>query len=113
MTMIAIQKPNFSRRWRCGTAGYRRLQRASCCWAIVRCARKGEECLEPKLKNFSPSKIIFNRLQVGVERDAAKFGQFMVREARIYQEYWTAAWLRAESHWEDRESEGYGINDVL
>lgn len=105
MTMIAIQRPNFSRRWRCGTAGYRRLNRAS----IVRCARKGQECLEPKIKNFSSSKVIFNRLQVSVE-DEAKLGQFMVREARVYQEYWTAAWLRAESHWEDRESEGCAVN---
>ncbi|XP_028787002.1 uncharacterized protein LOC114742938 isoform X2 [Neltuma alba] len=36
-----------------------------------------------------------------------EFGQFVAREAMLDEEYWTAAWLRAESHWEDRTYERY------
>ncbi|XP_060213707.1 GCN5-related N-acetyltransferase 6, chloroplastic isoform X1 [Lycium barbarum] len=35
------------------------------------------------------------------------FGQFMAREAMLDEEYWTAAWLRAETHWEDRQNDRY------
>ncbi|XP_057806625.1 GCN5-related N-acetyltransferase 6, chloroplastic-like isoform X1 [Salvia miltiorrhiza] len=43
------------------------------------------------LKKFTPSNIIFDT----------------PREARHHEEYWMAAWLRAESHWEGRENERY------
>ncbi|KAI9113692.1 hypothetical protein K1719_014943 [Acacia pycnantha] len=36
-----------------------------------------------------------------------EFGKFVAREAMLDEEFWTAAWLRAESHWEDRTHERY------
>ncbi|KAJ0751613.1 putative transcription regulator GNAT family [Helianthus annuus] len=35
------------------------------------------------------------------------FGQFVAREAVLDEEYWTAAWLRAETHWENRTDDRY------
>ncbi|CAM8892251.1 unnamed protein product [Rhodiola kirilowii] len=48
--------------------------------------------------------LAFNRLQLseqeycGLQR--RNFGQFIAREAMLDEEYWTAAWLRTEVHWE-------------
>lgn len=48
--------------------------------------------------------LSFNRLQLtdeeycGLQR--RNFGRFVAREAVLDEEYWTAAWLRAEAHWE-------------
>ncbi|XP_054806026.1 uncharacterized protein LOC129308721 [Prosopis cineraria] len=47
----------------------------------------------------------FDRLQPSdhelVGDNILEFGQFVAREAVLDEEYWTAAWLRAESHWEN------------
>ncbi|KAK9670038.1 hypothetical protein RND81_13G172500 [Saponaria officinalis] len=52
-----------------------------------------------KLPEFS-----FNRLQPSdQECDGLlkhHFGRYLAREAFLDEEYWTAAWLRAEAHWE-------------
>ncbi|XP_058196308.1 GCN5-related N-acetyltransferase 6, chloroplastic-like isoform X2 [Rhododendron vialii] len=48
--------------------------------------------------------LSFNRLQlsdqecIGLQK--RNFGMFVAREAVLDEEYWTAAWLRAEAHWE-------------
>ncbi|KAG5517272.1 hypothetical protein RHGRI_037881 [Rhododendron griersonianum] len=50
------------------------------------------------------SELSFNRLQlsdqecIGLQK--RNFGMFVAREAVLDEEYWTAAWLRAEAHWE-------------
>ncbi|KAM7257606.1 hypothetical protein ACFE04_013347 [Oxalis oulophora] len=36
------------------------------------------------------------------EIDRLEFGKYVARNALIDEELWTAAWLRAESHWEDQ-----------
>ncbi|KAL3830036.1 hypothetical protein ACJIZ3_018838 [Penstemon smallii] len=48
--------------------------------------------------------------QVVIEGDRAGFGRFVAREARLDEEYLLAAWLRAESHWEDSENGRYVDN---
>ncbi|KAL9224212.1 hypothetical protein vseg_000273 [Gypsophila vaccaria] len=57
---------------------------------------------EVKLRS---SELEFTKLQTS-NRDnnieCRYFGDFVAREALLDEEYWTAAWLRAESHWEDR-----------
>ncbi|KAF8034027.1 hypothetical protein BT93_C0338 [Corymbia citriodora subsp. variegata] len=62
----------------------------------------------------SPSNLQFNRQQQldwELSRENVyKFGQFVAREALLDEEYWTAAWLRAESHWEDRANDRYADN---
>ncbi|CAK9161451.1 unnamed protein product, partial [Ilex paraguariensis] len=57
-----------------------------------------------KSDNLKPSEFSFNRLQpsdqdyCGLQK--RNFGRFVAREAVLDEEYWTAAWLRAEAHWE-------------
>ncbi|KAK4419662.1 hypothetical protein Salat_2379100 [Sesamum alatum] len=48
--------------------------------------------------------LSFDRLQL-TEKECTglqmrNFGRFVAREAILDEEYWTAAWLRAEAHWE-------------
>ncbi|XP_010314685.1 GCN5-related N-acetyltransferase 6, chloroplastic isoform X3 [Solanum lycopersicum] len=57
-----------------------------------------------KQDNAELPELAFNRLQqtddgyAGLQR--RNFGRFIAREAVLDEEYWTAAWLRAEAHWE-------------
>ncbi|KAI8020030.1 putative N-acetyltransferase san [Camellia lanceoleosa] len=57
----------------------------------------------------SPLNLHFNRLQPFdqeiIQEDRIGFGQFVAREALLDEEFWTAAWLRAKSHWEDKTNE--------
>ncbi|KAK9279220.1 hypothetical protein L1049_012898 [Liquidambar formosana] len=50
------------------------------------------------------SELSFNRLQLSDQDycglQSRNFGRFIAREAVLDEEYWTAAWLRAEAHWE-------------
>ncbi|PIA27665.1 hypothetical protein AQUCO_07600080v1 [Aquilegia coerulea] len=69
-----------------------------------------EESPITELQTSRPIDIRFNRLQTSDELDPTpkiEFGNYVAREALIEEEYWTAAWLRAESHWEDRPPERY------
>lgn len=64
----------------------------------------------PELQTSVPSNMRFDRLQTVETGDATRtkeFGRYVAREALIDEEYWTAAWLRAESHWENRPPERY------
>ncbi|XVE97899.1 hypothetical protein REPUB_Repub03eG0058600 [Reevesia pubescens] len=68
----------------------------------------------PQLENSRPSNLRFDRLQPSDEEldqdKKLEFGKFVAREALLDEEFWTAAWLRAESHWEDRPGERYVDN---
>ncbi|KAI3795086.1 hypothetical protein L1987_37730 [Smallanthus sonchifolius] len=48
--------------------------------------------------------LIFNRLQLSdeecIDMKRCSFGRYIAREALLNEEYWMAAWLRAEAHWE-------------
>lgn len=48
--------------------------------------------------------LIFTRLQLSDEEylgmQRRSFGSYIAREAVLNEEYWMAAWLRAEAHWE-------------
>ncbi|KAK2974974.1 hypothetical protein RJ640_009133 [Escallonia rubra] len=81
----------------------------------VKCSqtRKKEELsLETREKSVShfeeatPTNLKFDRLQLPdqnyVQENKVEFGDFVAREAVLDEEYWTAAWLRAETHWENR-----------
>ncbi|XP_060961443.1 GCN5-related N-acetyltransferase 6, chloroplastic isoform X2 [Cannabis sativa] len=60
------------------------------------------------------SDLQFNRLQPSerdlIQEKKLEFGHFVARDAILDEEFWTAAWLRAESHWEDRSSDRYVDN---
>ncbi|XP_026662767.1 uncharacterized protein LOC103712584 isoform X2 [Phoenix dactylifera] len=57
------------------------------------------------------SDLRFDRLQPTDKecncRHKRVFGRFVAREALLDEEYWTAAWLRAESHWENQSDVRY------
>ncbi|XP_057428825.1 GCN5-related N-acetyltransferase 6, chloroplastic isoform X2 [Lotus japonicus] len=64
-----------------------------------------------KVETLSSDNLQFDRLQPSdhelVRENRFEFGQFVAREAVLDEEYWTAAWLRAESHWENRTYDRY------
>ncbi|XP_039017694.1 uncharacterized protein LOC120148733 [Hibiscus syriacus] len=68
----------------------------------------------PQLENPRPSNLRFDRLQPSdheLNQDRIlEFGRFVAREAILDEEFWTAAWLRAEAQWEDRLGERYANN---
>ncbi|KAL3530095.1 hypothetical protein ACH5RR_009417 [Cinchona calisaya] len=57
-----------------------------------------------RVENSKVPDLSFNRLQLTDQEycglQLRKFGRFIAREALLDEEYWTAAWLRAEAHWE-------------
>ncbi|XP_062091153.1 GCN5-related N-acetyltransferase 6, chloroplastic [Humulus lupulus] len=68
----------------------------------------------PQRELLKSPDLQFNRLQPSerdlVQEKKLEFGQFVARDAILDEEFWTAAWLRAESHWEDRPSDRYVDN---
>lgn len=68
----------------------------------------------PQVETSRLPDLRFDRLQIPekefVHEEKFEFGQFVAREAIINEEFWTAAWLRAESHWEDRMNDRYVDN---
>ncbi|KAG2554368.1 uncharacterized protein LOC120647130 isoform X3 [Panicum virgatum] len=62
----------------------------------------------PLLPN-EPSDLRFNRLRPSIDESKYKrlFGCYVAREAVIDEEYWIAAWLRAEVHFEDQSGNCY------
>lgn len=68
----------------------------------------------PHVETFRQINFKFDTLQpideVAIRENRVEFGQFVAREALLDEEYWTAAWLRAESHWEDKENDRYADN---
>ncbi|PNT78041.1 hypothetical protein BRADI_1g72830v3 [Brachypodium distachyon] len=58
-----------------------------------------------------PSDLRFNRLRPSVEESDCKykrlFGCYVAREAIMDEEYWIAAWLRAEHRYEDQSGDRY------
>ncbi|KAL0288285.1 UNVERIFIED_CONTAM: hypothetical protein Scaly_2735600 [Sesamum calycinum] len=117
MLMIALQRPHFSRTLSHGIQVHRSLPKISSSWTMLRSqsapARK-EILPTPELDKLSPSNIKFDRLQqageTAIQGHAVELGQFVAREAQTDEEYWTAAWLRAESHGEDWENDRYAEN---
>ncbi|KAI5445583.1 hypothetical protein KIW84_013704 [Lathyrus oleraceus] len=66
----------------------------------------------PKVEeSLNSDGLRFDRLQPSdyelIRENRFEFGQFVARDAVLDEEYWTAAWLRAESHWENRTYERY------
>lgn len=78
--------------------------------------KKEELSIIPHLESSSSSSDFrFDRLQpsdqeLGTDRKRLEFGHYVARQAFLDEEFWTAAWLRAESHWENRANERYVDN---
>ncbi|XP_062210074.1 GCN5-related N-acetyltransferase 6, chloroplastic-like isoform X2 [Phragmites australis] len=58
-----------------------------------------------------PSDLRFNRLRPSIDESDCNhkrfFGCYVAREAIIDEEYWIAAWLRAEYHYKDQSGDRY------
>ncbi|GAV72797.1 Acetyltransf_1 domain-containing protein [Cephalotus follicularis] len=122
MLTISIHKPEFLTFSRYGFRHHLKFHRI----AALSCAtdskslyaRKKEEVSvqlpAPAIQTSKPSNLKFDRLQPSdhdlIEVNGLQFGRYVAREAVLDEEYWTAAWLRAESHWEDRTNERYVDN---
>ncbi|KAL6222051.1 hypothetical protein ACLB2K_005443 [Fragaria x ananassa] len=65
----------------------------------------------PHLESSRDRALQFNRGQPSDKDldpdDVFEFGGYVAREAMCDEEYWTAAFLRAETHWEDRNHDRY------
>ncbi|CAM0871563.1 unnamed protein product [Alopecurus aequalis] len=63
------------------------------------------------LHPMEPSDLRFNRLRPSIEESDGKhkryFGRYVAREAMMDEEYWIAAWLRAENQYEDQSGDRY------
>ncbi|KAL5728604.1 N-terminal methionine N(alpha)-acetyltransferase NatE [Ranunculus cassubicifolius] len=117
MSTITFHRPNLSGFLRNGNRFHSASAYPIMSLNLPSSQSKTQENLSLKLQNptvldIQTSKapdIRFDRIQTPDECDTHKleFGQFVAREALVDEEYWTAAWLRAESHWEDRPPERY------
>ncbi|GLT68027.1 hypothetical protein SLA2020_402900 [Shorea laevis] len=127
MSTISIYRPEFLTFSHVGFPNNRKFQRITASLKMAMDSksssytRKKEELLVelpkpsiPLLESSTPSDLRFDRLQPSdqelVQEKRVQFGQFVAREAVLDEEYWTAAWLRAETHWENRTSERYVDN---
>uniref|UniRef100_A0A5B6ZA95 N-acetyltransferase domain-containing protein n=1 Tax=Davidia involucrata TaxID=16924 RepID=A0A5B6ZA95_DAVIN len=126
MSTIAIHGPGIPRNSCYGTRIHHKFQRISASWTMKMNSnssqtRKREELsIElqkhtiPQLETASHSSLQFDRLQPSeqelIQENRLEFGQFVSREAVLDEEFWTAAWLRAESQWENRTNERYVDN---
>ncbi|XP_076892510.1 GCN5-related N-acetyltransferase 6, chloroplastic-like isoform X2 [Bidens hawaiensis] len=57
----------------------------------------------PSNDDSKQPELVFDRLQLSDEEDTdmmCSFGHYIARLAILNEEYWMAAWLRAEAHWE-------------
>ncbi|KAL7091879.1 hypothetical protein ACP275_12G130800 [Erythranthe tilingii] len=103
MSSIALQRPDLSRRLSYGIRGCYNFQKLPSSCTMVNSMSKEfsvglQELSVPQIDSFSPSDVKLQR------------AEFVAREAQTNGEYWTAAWLRAESHWEDQEHDRYVEN---
>uniref|UniRef100_A0A0C9S4C9 TSA: Wollemia nobilis Ref_Wollemi_Transcript_14026_2004 transcribed RNA sequence n=1 Tax=Wollemia nobilis TaxID=56998 RepID=A0A0C9S4C9_9CONI len=81
---------------------------------VVRCSNSTQgiqQSTTPQADTVGLSDLSFDRLQPADQdcktRYKRAFGKFVAREAILDEEFWTAAWLRAESHWEDQPHDRY------
>ncbi|XP_047322803.1 uncharacterized protein LOC124926596 [Impatiens glandulifera] len=124
MAFVAIQRPNFVNLSSHGiSCSSNKTTFAPCRLAMkTKSLLQTPEQIKPILKEplkftISPSEtassgvLRFDRLQTPneelVQKSGYDFGRFVTREAIVDEEYWTAAWLRAETHWEDKTNGRY------
>lgn len=121
MAFVAIQRPTFVNFSSHGISN-NRTTFAPCKLAMKSkaCLQTVEQCkptMEPLKLTIAPSQttsfgvLRFDRLQAPneelLQKSGNDCGRFVAREAIVDEELWTAAWLRAETHWEDKTNGRY------
>nr|XP_027069247.1 uncharacterized protein LOC113694602 [Coffea arabica]XP_027069282.1 uncharacterized protein LOC113694635 [Coffea arabica] len=127
MPTIALQRPFLLKTSSFGIKTPHRNDRASGIWTMSANwnpsqTRKQME-ISKELRTVSatesvpvvaPAELQFDKPQpqdqMLFQENRLQFGQFVARKAVLDEEYWTAAWLRAESHWEDRRNDRFADN---
>ncbi|KAI4344601.1 hypothetical protein L6164_011808 [Bauhinia variegata] len=125
MSTISVHKPQLQSFFFNGDPGHYKCRSIGASWTMTMDSKSfqtlnnKEEKLSvllstpsvPKVDTSRSSDLRFDRLQPSdqelVGENILEFGQFVVREAVLDEEYWTSAWLRAETHWENRTYERY------
>ncbi|KAL5572350.1 hypothetical protein UlMin_021947 [Ulmus minor] len=130
MSTVSIYRLEFFRFSHGGIKSCQRFHRTYASWTMTTDSepsqKKKMEEISVKLSSSSSSSSIpqveslrlpdlqFDRLQpsdqVLIQERKLEFGQFVAREAVLDEEYWTAAWLRAESQWENQIHDRYADN---
>lgn len=121
ISTITVNRPEFLISYSCRLKNNQKFHKISASWTMTmdsKPSQKGnkENTSVPKGLVSSPdtakmSNLQFDRLQPPEEAfRRLDFGKFTAREAVLDEEYWTAAWLRAESHWEDKAGDRYVEN---
>ncbi|KAH9652683.1 N-acetyltransferase domain-containing protein [Citrus sinensis] len=119
MSTILVQRPAVLKFHRDGGfRNHRKFSRISATWTMRMDSKSSRTTKKEDLSIVSipqrSNDLRFDRLQPSdrelLQHDRFEFGKFVAREALLDEEYWTAAWLRAESHWEGRTNERYVDN---
>ncbi|KAL9444839.1 hypothetical protein AB3S75_017929 [Citrus x aurantiifolia] len=119
MSTILVQIPPVLKFHRDGGfRNHRKSSRISATWTMRMDSKSSRTTKKEDLSIVSipqrSNDLRFDRLQPSdrelLQHDRFEFGKFVAREALLDEEYWTAAWLRAESHWEGRTNERYVDN---
>lgn len=126
MLTISVQKPGLVRFSHDRTKHLQKFDRIDSVWSMKMESkfshnRKMEELSvelpTPSGPHFDLSRdraLQFNRGQPPDKDldpdEMLEFGGFIAREAMCDEEFWTAAWLRAETRWEDRNVDRYVDN---
>ncbi|KAL9441946.1 hypothetical protein AB3S75_020449 [Citrus x aurantiifolia] len=119
MSTILVQRPPVLKFHRDGGfRNHRKFSRISATWTTRMNSKSSRTTKKEDLSIVSipqrSNDLRFDRLQPSdrelLQHDRFEFGKFVAREALLDEEYWTAAWLRAESHWEGRTNERYVDN---
>ncbi|KAF5748426.1 putative Acyl-CoA N-acyltransferases (NAT) superfamily protein [Tripterygium wilfordii] len=118
MTTISVQRCEFLSFSNNSLRNYRKFHRIAASWTMTMdsksfYSRKKEELSIqlptpslPQTESSIPHGLRFGRLQPSDEElnlpNKLEFGRFVARQAVLDEEMWTAAWLRAECHYEHR-----------
>ncbi|KAH7572061.1 hypothetical protein JRO89_XS04G0195600 [Xanthoceras sorbifolium] len=117
MSTISVHSSEFLKFPHDGFRNHHKFHTNSASWTMTmdskssRTTKKEELSIQsiPQMEFLRSSDLRFDRLQPSdqelLQQNKFEFGRFVAREAVLDEEYWTAAWLRAESHWEDRTND--------
>ncbi|CAK9138512.1 unnamed protein product [Ilex paraguariensis] len=123
MATIGMHRPGFLKTSCYGMRNRHNFHRISAFWTMTMNSKSSQkreyeefsiklrEHFVSEMETLCPSNLQFDRLQQLdqdlIPQNKIEFGQFVVRKAADEEELWAAAWLRAESHWEDRKNDRY------
>ncbi|KAL8119896.1 hypothetical protein AgCh_017133 [Apium graveolens] len=126
LSTFTVNRPEFLISYSCRLKNNHKFHKVSASWTMTMDSKPSQKGNKENTSLNTPKGLVsgpetakmsnlqFDRLQPPKEacREDSRldFGKFTAREAVLDEEYWTAAWLRAESHWEDKAGDRYVEN---